>query len=169
MPPVGDTRGVCADMARATLEADREALDTMDGDTVERHGEFTYLRAAIITLGVAAGIAAVAVWGRFDTTVNTVLSLTIFPLVLAAAFFLVFLTVALLRDRYASAKSLIVLLLLTALLLLFPFLYTPRAPVEEQVQRLALIPLLIALAVLIGYFVVRWLDGREELEAPQAA
>ncbi len=136
----------------------------MDADTQisERRDDVGYLRAAIITLGVAAGIAAVAVFGRFDSTVNIVLSLTIFPLVLAAAFFLVYLVVTLLRARHASAKSLIVLLTVAVLLLLFPFLYRPDDPVALQVQRLALIPLVIAIAVFVGYFVVRWLDGRED-------
>ena len=121
---------------------------------------YTYLRAAIITLGVAVGIVVVAVWGNFSTPVMTVLSLALFPVVLGIAFLAVFLVVSLLRSRYASVEGIIVLMLVAVLLLLFPFLYVPDAPLAVQMQRLSIIPIGVALAILVGYFLVRWMDER---------
>ena len=124
---------------------------------------YTYLRAAIITLGVAAGIVVVAWFGRFDTAVNSVLSVALFPVVLGIAFFLVYLAISLLRDRYASVKGIITLVLIAILLLMFPVLYVPGAPLAIQMQRLAIIPIAVAIAALASYFIVRWLDDHPQV------
>lgn len=120
---------------------------------------YAYLRAAIITLGVAAGIMAVAVWGNFSTPVMTVLSLALFPVVLGMAFLAVFLVVSLLRSRYASVEGIIALVLVAVLLMLFPLIYVPDAPLAVQMQRLSIIPIGIAVAVLVGSFLVKWMDA----------
>ena len=119
---------------------------------------YVYLRAAIITLGVAAGIVIVALFGQFNSVINAVLSLALFPVVLGIAFFLVYLAVSLLRDRYATVKGVITLLTIAILLLMFPLLYVPDAPVAIQIQRLSIIPVIIAVAALTSYFIVRWLN-----------
>jgi len=129
-------------------------------DEIAEHTQdpYTYLKAAIITLGVAAGIAVVAIWGDFTTPVMTVLSLALFPVVLGIAFFVVFLVVSLLRSRYASVEGIIALVLVAILLIMFPLIYVPNAPLDVQVQRSSIIPIGIAVAVIVGYFLVRWMD-----------
>lgn len=119
---------------------------------------YTYLRAAIITLGVALGIVLVAIWGDFSTPVMTVLSLALFPVVLGFAFLTVFLVISLLRSRYASVEGIIALVLVAILLVMFPLLYVPGATLAVQMQRLSIIPLGVAIAVLISYFLVKWMD-----------
>jgi|GEM_PF-3188409 len=130
----------------------------MDETVVHHEDPYVYLKAAIITFGVAAGIAAVALWGNFSTPVRIVLSLALFPVVLGISFFAVFLAVSLLRSRYSSVEGIITLVLIAVILLLFPLLYVPDAPTAVQVQRLAIIPIGIALAIIVGYFLVRWME-----------
>jgi len=128
---------------------------------------YTYLRAAIITLGIAVGIVVVAIWGNFTTPVMTVLSLALFPVVLGIAFLTVFLVISLLRSRYASVEGIIALVLVAILLVLFPLIYIPAAPFAVQMQRLSIVAIGLAIAVLIGYFLVKWLD--EHPHAPVVA
>jgi len=124
---------------------------------------FFYLRASLISLGIAGGIAAVAWWGRFNGGTNIALSLAIFPVVLGLAFFSIYIMIALLTDRYAAVKGIIALALLAVLLLLSPVLYDPDLTSTEQAQRWSIIPFGIAVAIIVGYLVSRWLD-RQALE-----
>jgi hypothetical protein len=129
-----------------------------DETVVHNEDPYAYLKAAIITLGVAAGIAVVALWGDFSAPVRIVLSLALFPVVLGIAFFAVFLAVSLLRSRYSSVEGIIALVLIAIILLLFPLIYVPDAPLAMQIQRLSIIPISIAIAIVIGYFVVQWME-----------
>jgi hypothetical protein len=118
------------------------------------------VKAAFITFGVAAGVAAVVGWGSFDTVLNTIMSLTMFPIMLGIGFLLVQVIVSLLRARFTTVKSVIALLFIAGMLLLFPYLYAPDIPVDEQISRLAIIPISLAAAVILSYLFVRWLESR---------
>jgi len=133
----------------------------MTDEIIERVDDhYLYLKAAIITLGVAAGIVAVALWGSFSSPIRAVLSLAIFPVVLGIAFFAVFLAISLFRSRHASLMGILTLSLIAILLLLFPTIYVPHEPLDVQMQRLSIIPIGTAMAVMVGFFLVKWMDRR---------
>lgn len=116
---------------------------------IPRGNLYAYLKASILSLGVAGGLWAIMQWGRFDTPEQAAMSLALFPLAMSLAFLATHLVMSILDDRIDRVNSIVFLALLALGMNAFPLLYRPNLTLEDQVNRLAVIPVAIAAALLV--------------------
>jgi uncharacterized membrane protein YwzB len=118
-------------------------------------------------LGIAGGMAAMALWGNWNnnaTPQQILLNFALFPTALGIAFLVLQLFLSITDHRLALIKGVVYLVLVAIGCWALPSLYQPQLPWVQQVQRLGIVPIGIAVALFADYLLGRWLEKSKPLQ-----